>query len=147
MIAADIAGQKAVRRVARNNTLTGVPSLIGLWFAQPLFEKTGLAVANYVIMGVIIGWCLALWAVAFTVWAFSPGLKAPVFNYLNPLHRSNRDVNEANARLICVAPELLESCKTLLHIIHSQVACVDSKFHVGIEKVQALIAKAEGKES
>lgn len=52
----------------------------------------------------------------------------------------------ANARLIGAAPDLLEACKALLGIIHSQVACVDSKFDIGIATARAAIAKAEGRQ-
>lgn len=51
---------------------------------------------------------------------------------------------EANAILLAAAPDLLEGCKTLLHIIKQQVAVVDTKFDNGITSALAAIAKAEG---
>lgn len=52
------------------------------------------------------------------------------------------DEVRANARLIAAAPDLLAACETLLHIIHQQVACVDTKFDNGITSARAAIAKA-----
>lgn len=49
---------------------------------------------------------------------------------------------EANARLIAAAPELLDALRIAQHVIHDQVACVDSKYDNARSAISAAIAKA-----
>lgn len=49
---------------------------------------------------------------------------------------------EANARLIAAAPDLLEACKLVLE----NIAPKYSSYHICVEKLRAAISKAEGKE-
>jgi len=56
---------------------------------------------------------------------------------------SSGEEQEANARLIAAAPDLLEACKAALSVIKANFPTEQSEF-MALEKLDAAIAKAEG---